>query len=233
MDLLAMVRRRQPVNDRLDIPGDVVTPEQYRPSAPMQRDGHDVDREACQTLNGSWGYDRDNLDYKSPDLLVRMLVDGVSNNGNLLLDVGPTARGALDPRSTAALAGVGEWTRVHGRSVYGAGPSGHQPPSDCRYTARGRRLYRHLFAWPFQYIHLPGLAGKVTYAQLLSDGSEVAMSELGADRLAQNLEQGGQPEGTLTLPLPVQRPDVSVPVVELFLSDEGGENAFPESVHIG
>ena len=67
-ELLAMVRELQPgiiVNDRLDIPGDFVTPEQYQPSGPMTVDGEPVPWEACQTLNGSWGYDRDNLDYKS------------------------------------------------------------------------------------------------------------------------------------------------------------------------
>ncbi|MET1004799.1 MAG: alpha-L-fucosidase, partial [Propionibacteriaceae bacterium] len=82
--LLALVRELQPdiiVNDRLDLPGDLVTPEQYQPSGPMVLHGEPVVWEACQTLNGSWGYDRDNSDYKSVDLLIRMLVDGVSKNG--------------------------------------------------------------------------------------------------------------------------------------------------------
>jgi alpha-L-fucosidase len=67
----------------------------------MMLDGAPVTWEACQTLNGSWGYDRDNLDYKSVDMLIRMLVDGVSKGGNLLLNVGPTGRGAIDPRALA------------------------------------------------------------------------------------------------------------------------------------
>jgi len=93
-ELLATVRELQPaaiVNDRLGIPGDFVTPEQYQPQASMVRDGRRVSWEACQTLNGSWGYDRDNLAYKSPDLLIRLLVDGVSKEGNLLLNVAPPA----------------------------------------------------------------------------------------------------------------------------------------------
>jgi alpha-L-fucosidase len=220
-DLLAMVRELQPgivVNDRLGIPGDFITPEQYQPSGPMSANGKPIVWEACQTLNGSWGYDRDNLDYKPVDLLVRMLVDGVSKDGNMLLNVGPTARGNLDPRAIASLRGVGEWMRLHKRSIYGAGPSKFTPPADARYTRRGDRLYLHLFGWPFQHVHLPGLAGKVEYAQLLNDASEVGLISLPPGTHAGTIHPGGQPEGTLTIKLPVQRPDVAVPVVELFLA---------------
>ncbi len=219
-ELLALTRELQPgiiVNDRLDIPGDFVTPEQYQPSGPMEVDGVPVTWEACQTLNGSWGYFRDNLTIKSTDLLIRMLVDGVSKDGNLLLNVGPTARGTLDGAATTALEGIGEWMRLHDRSIYGAGASEFVPPADARYTQRGSRLYLHLFAWPFEHVHLPGLAGKVAYAQLLNDASEVPMAEIAPDTVALTTGAGGQPAGTLTLTLPVLKPDVAVPVIELFL----------------
>ncbi len=85
----------------------------------MERDGQRVVWEACQTLNGSWGYDRDNLDWKSPELLVRLLMDTVAKGGNLLLNVGPTGRGEFDPRARQTLAAIGEWTRLHGRAIYG------------------------------------------------------------------------------------------------------------------
>ncbi|GAB3610121.1 alpha-L-fucosidase [Humibacter ginsengiterrae] len=219
-ELLGMVRELQPgilVNDRLGIPGDFVTPEQYQPDGPMEIDGLPVLWEACQTLNGSWGYDRDNTDRKSSDLLVRMLIDGVSKNGNLLLNVGPNGRGAFDAGTTESLQGLGEWMRLHARSIYGAGASSFSPPADVRYTQREGRLYAHLFAWPFESLHLPGLAGRVEYAQLLNDASELKTRVIASDTVANNLTQGGQPEGTLTITLPVHRPDVAVPVVELFL----------------
>jgi alpha-L-fucosidase len=203
--LLALVRELMPdviVNDRLELSGDVKTPEQYQPREWVQVDGKPVVWEACQTLNGSWGYDRDNLDWKPVSMLVQMLVDSVSKGGNLLLNVGPTGRGEFDPRALETLAGIGEWTRLHGRSIYGATASDFAPPPDCRYTQRGDRLYLHLFAWPFRHVHLPGLAGKVAYAQLLNDASEIRMEEK---------------EETLTLTLPIQQPRVAVPVVELFL----------------
>ena len=194
-ELLAMVRELQPgivVNDRLGIPGDFVTPEQYQPPGPLTADGDPIRWEACQILNGSWGYDRDKLDYKSVDLLVRMLVDGVSKDGNMLLNVGPTARGEFDPRAIASLRGLGEWTRLHGRSIYGAGPSRFTPPPDARYTQRGDRLYLHVFAWPFQHVHPPGMAGLVEYAQLLSDASEIGLVTLSPGAEVGLTHQGGQ-----------------------------------------
>lgn len=221
-ELLALTRELQPgilVNDRLAIPADFVTPEQYQPSAPMQVEGVRVPWEACQTLNGSWGYYRDNRDDKSVDQLIRMLVDGVSKGGNLLLNVGPTGRGNFDPKATATLEGLGAWMDLHARSIYGAGASNFTPPTDVRYTQHGNRLYAHLFAWPFEHLHLPGLAGKVAYAQLLNDASELGMRVIDPSIRAQNTGVGGQPAGTLTLTLPIRRPDVTVPVIELFLAD--------------
>ena len=220
-ELLAMVRELQPgivVNDRLDIPGDFITPEQYQPSAPPVRDGHPVVWEACQTLNGSWGYDRDNDDYKSVPMLVRMLVDGVSKGGNMLLNVGPTGRGNLDPHAVETLAGIGEWMALHERAVHGAGPAPFTAPTDARYTLRGDRLYLHLFAWPFRHIHLPGMAGKVEYAQLLNDASEIGMTVAAEGQQAVNTTPGSQDPGTLTLTLPVRPPRVALPVIELFLA---------------
>ncbi|MBT1668825.1 alpha-L-fucosidase [Curtobacterium flaccumfaciens pv. flaccumfaciens] len=221
-ELLALTKRLQPgiiVNDRLDIPGDLVTPEQYQPDKPMEVDGVPVPWEACQTLNGSWGYDRDNVNLKPVDLLVRMLVDGVSNNGNMLLNIGPTGRGEFDGVSRQTLDGIGTWMHQHARSVYGAGPSRFVAPRNTVYTQNGNRLYLHLFAWPFEHVHLPDLAGRVAYAQLLNDASEIHFREIPPDTRAQNTGLGGQPAGTLTLTLPIVRPDVAVPVVELFLRD--------------
>ncbi|WP_413451927.1 alpha-L-fucosidase [Georgenia phoenicis] len=218
--LLAMTRELQPgiiVNDRLGIPGDLVTPEQYQPDAPMERDGEPVLWEACQTLNGSWGYDRDNFDFKTPDLLVRMLVDSVAKGGNVLLNVGPDGRGALARRDAETLAAIGEWMRLHERSVRGAGPAEIAAPPGTVLTQRGDRLYVHLLTWPFGHVHLPGLAGRVRHAQLLHDGSEVRRVEIDPDQRAWNTTPGGQPPGTLTLLLPAVRPDVIHPVVEVFL----------------
>ena len=131
--LLRMVRELMPgivLNDRTEIDQDIKTPEQYQPRSWLRVDGKPVVWEACQTLNGSWGYDRDNLDWKPPVMLIRMLVDSVSKGGNMLLNVGTTARGEFDPRALRTLREIGAWMRGHGRSIYGATQSEFEPPPD-------------------------------------------------------------------------------------------------------
>jgi alpha-L-fucosidase len=83
-----------------------------------------------------------------------------------------------------------------------------------RYTQNENRLYAHLYAWPFSQLFLPGLAGKIEYAQLLNDASEVPFIEAGADRA---WDENELPEGSVLLNLPVVKPDVVVPVIEIFL----------------
>ena len=152
-------------------------------------------------------------------MLIRMLVDHVSRGGNLLLNVGPTARGEFDARALARLQGMGEWLRLHARAIYGCTfpPVELEPPEDCRYTYNSatKRLYLHLYAWPFKAVHLPDMAGRLDYAQLLNDGSEIHFRD--ASTTIHAALNARTPQGAVTLELPVTPPDVAVPVIELFL----------------
>ena len=217
--LLEMVRELQPdilVNERLGIPGDFLTPEQFAPSNGLRAGGEPVRWQGVHTFSGSWGYDRDNFDWKSSHLLTTLLIDTVSKGGNLLLNVGPNARGEFEPRAVDRLSTMGEWMRLHARSIYGAGASELTPPPDSRYTQRGHRLYLHIFEWPLGRVHLPDLAGKVEHAQFLHDGSEVVIDTAATTSLA-HMDDASLDPGTLTLLLPMHRPKVEVPVVEIFL----------------
>jgi alpha-L-fucosidase len=206
------------VNDRLGIPADFVTPEQYQPTSPLVDEaGERQVWEACQTLNGSWGYHRDNTDQKSATLLVQMLADSVSMDGNMLLNIGPDGRGAIAPRDAATLDEIGEWMSLHRDAVVGAGHADLVPPREGVYTRRGSRLYLHLFSWPLGFVHLPDLAGKVSFARLLNDGSWLRTSVADPEQRASHMTPAGEAEGTLTVHLPVRRPDVLVPVIELTL----------------
>jgi len=223
--LVKMIRELAPnimLNDRLQVGGDITTPEQYQPREWIRVNGKRVVWEACHTFSGSWGYYRDEESWKSVDMLVKMLIDTVSKGGNLLLNVGPTGRGEIDERAIDRLKGIGEWMKRHQRSIYGctAAPDEFVVPDDCRFTynPETNRLYLHIFSWPFKHVHLRGFSGRVEYAQLLNDSSEIAMVE---GRQEMTMEAGafneGRPADTLTLKLPVKKPNVAVPVIELFL----------------
>jgi alpha-L-fucosidase len=177
--------------------------------------------EACQTFSGSWGYHRDESSWRSTDELIRTLIDCVSKGGNLLLNVGPTGRGEFDERALARLAGIGEWMKRHSRSIYGCtqSPVGFQCPQDCRltYNPEKKRLYVHIFAWPYKHLHLDGreFRERVEYAQLLNDASEI---KFGLDDWHAK-QADTDTKNTLVLNLPQGRPNVAVPVLELFLKD--------------
>ena len=222
--LIATVRSLQPdiiIDNRAEIDQDIWTPEQYQPMqwVTHPETGEPVTWEACQTFSGSWGYFRDEQTWKSPEMLIRMLVNTVSFGGNLLMDVGPTARGYLDYRAEEALQVYADWMKYNSRSIYGCTMAEPEftAPVDCRYTQSvdGSRLYLHLFAYPFAHLRLPGLAGKVEYAQFLHDASEVLFTEGKIDHFSAGAEKG--PADDLILYRPPVKPHTLVPVIELFL----------------
>jgi alpha-L-fucosidase len=223
--LVKLIRQLQPkiiLDDRLDLPGsgDIKTPEQFQPRAWPTVDGRPVVWEACQTFSGSWGYHRDEMTWRSVDELIRTLIDCVSKGGNLLLNVGPTGRGEFDERALSRLHGIGEWMKRHSRAIYGCtqAPAEFPCPQDCRltYNPDTKRLYVHLLAWPYKHLHLdgPAFCQRVAYAQLLNDASEVRIKGL---EDWQTHHAGASKTAALTLTLPAVEPNVTVPVIELFL----------------
>lgn len=225
-ELLATARRLQPdiiIDNRTEIDQDLWTPEQYQPTEWIRhpKTGELVTWEACQTFSGSWGYYRDESTWKSPEMLIRMLVNTVSLGGNLLMNVGPTARGYLDYRAEEALAVYAEWMKYNSRSIYGctmAEPE-FETPQDCRLTQTqdGKRIYIHLFAYPFAHLKLKGFAGKIKYAQFLHDASEVRFTDGQIDHFSAKKEKKDDEQNMTVLYLPPVKPHCLVPVIEIFL----------------
>ena len=226
--LLELTRKLQPgilVNDRLDLHDqpwgwDYVTPEQFMPKSWPERDGVRMPWETCQTFSGSWGYHRDENTWKSSNQLIAMLIEVVSKGGNLLLNVGPTARGNFDDRAVDRLDAIGQWMKYNNRSIYGctAAPEDFVKPDNCllTYNAETKRLYVHLLQWPFKTLYLPNFKGKVKYAQFLHDGSEIKYTS------RSSAEAGGHTtvtagENDLIVDLPVLKPNVEIPVIEVIL----------------
>lgn len=227
VELMKMVRQLQPeiiVNDRADLKEywggwDFTTPEQFKVQSWPEIDGKKIPWETCQTFSGSWGYHRDEQTWKDKRQLLGLLIESVSKGGNLLLNVGPTARGVFDPRADKALAEMGEWMKFHDRSIYGCtqAPEEFEVPehSILTYNPTTHRLYIHLLDYPITNFRLPGYKGKVKYAQFLHDASEIRITA----PYGHHMQGSIATENDLNLRLPVIKPDVEIPVIEIFLKE--------------
>lgn len=223
-ELYKQIRKLQPniiLNDRMDLEEeggwDYKSPEQFMPKNWVTFEGGKVPWETCQTFSGSWGYHRDQYTWKSPKQTIVMLIETVSKGGNLLLNVGPTARGIIQDEAVDRLEATHEWMKYNSRSIYGctAAPDDIKAPDNCllTYNPKTNRLYVHVLNWPFKTIYLPNLAGKVKYAQILKDASELKMgTKKGAWMDDVNKNDKG-----ITLNIPVRKPNTEIPVIELFL----------------
>ena len=221
--LIETVRSIQPdiiINNRADIDQDIWTPEQYTPVDWVKdsETGELLTWEACHTFSGSWGYYRDEMTWKSPRMLIETLINTVSCGGNLIMNVGPTARGCFDARAERALKVYSDWMKFNSRSIYCctmAEPE-FKTPRGCRLTQSedGKRLYVHLMEYPNRFLELRGFAGEVEYAQFLHDASELVMSEKEVKHFSLGQSTG---DDLLVIELPIVKPDVEIPVIEMFL----------------
>jgi len=189
-ELVAMVRALQPdilIDNRLggDIharepeiyAGDFASPEQNIPREPVcDADGRPLAWEACMTLNNSWGYNATDVSFKTPTDVIRALVNCVSKNGNLVVNVGPNGLGEIPAESAAILREVGQWLNRNGESIYGCGAVDRPKPEWGRFTRKGSTLYAHVLEQVIGHINLQGLKGKVCDARVVADGSEMTLA---------------------------------------------------------
>jgi alpha-L-fucosidase len=172
--------------------GDTQTPEQFIP--PQGYPGKDW--ETCMTMNDTWGFKRNDTNWKSTETLIHNLCDIASKGGNYLLNVGPTSEGLIPQASVERLAAVGKWMKVNGEAIYATGPTAFGaeagkfsdtekdaggkpkfiPANEWRCTTKPGKIYTMIFKWPADgKFTLPGLQSKVRKAWLLADPAKAAL----------------------------------------------------------
>ena len=159
--------------------GDFVSPEQIIPPNGLRDElGRPLVWESCITMNDHWGYCSKDQNFKPADMLIRKLVECVSKGGNMILNVGPDARGNIPEESVQILTEVGKWMKKNGESIYGCGISKLEKPDWGRYTQKGDIIYAHVYETPLGALPLYGIGpDKLESVTYLADGSEVNRGE--------------------------------------------------------
>ena len=220
-DMYAYVRGLQPkiiINNRVgkgrkgmeglsesdEYAGDFGTPEQQIPPTGLPG----VDWETCMTMNDTWGYKSYDENWKSSETLIRNLADIASKGGNFLLNVGPTPEGLFPRTIEQRLEDMGKWMAVNGQSIYGTTASPIGRPEWGRCTAKGDRLYLHVFNWPADgKLDVPLAGAKPAKAYLLADRKRASLPvAAGQDKL--------------TISVPAKAPDAIDSVIVLVTSNK-------------
>jgi len=168
--------------------------------------------EACRGIGNSFGYNQYETadDYETAPQLVRLLIDIVSKNGNLLLNVGPRADGSLPEAQIAALEGIGRWLAINGEAIYGTRPWSRfkddgENGAEVRYTLKDSTLYAALIALPTdRVLSLPDVPIK----------SDSQVQRLGRDQPI----EWTQAAGHVIVHLPPQLANDDIPVLKFELN---------------
>lgn len=166
------------------------------------------DWETPATLNNTWGYKKDDNNWKTAGQLVFNLVDIVSKGGNYLLNVGPTAQGVIPQPSQDSLRSVGRWMKVNSEAIYGCGttafgaeygafsdtdkdakgkPKFVAKSADWRCTTKPGKVFIHFFKWPEGKFEVAGIKTEVSNAYLLADRGRALKFNQKGDQLSVTL----------------------------------------------
>ena len=196
-ELIQMVRELQPdviIDNRLEVSGegygslasgnptpyhgDFVTPEQMIPPEGIKDvNGNDMYWEACVTMNGNWGYHATDHYFKPASMLIKKLVECVSKGGNMILNIGPDAKGNIPEESARALKEIGAWMKKNGKSIYGCTKAQIAKPEFGRITRNEKSLFFHLYENSIGPVPLMGVCkDDVKAIRYLATGAEVPVS---------------------------------------------------------
>ncbi|MHB8502478.1 MAG: alpha-L-fucosidase [Candidatus Acidiferrales bacterium] len=133
--------------------------------------------ESCNTINGAWGFNIGDKQYKSVAELEEMLVRAAGNNSNLLLNIGPMPNGEIQQEFVTRLRAVGRWLSKYGDSIYGTRGGPISPADWGATTQKGNKVYVHILRWNAPLLSLPPIEKHISGATSFLDGSLVEFTQ--------------------------------------------------------
>ena len=174
-EILGMARKLQPdilINDRSGLPGDFSTPENVVAAQPRPW-------ESCFCMNRTWGYAPYDRNYKPVHEILRLIASCSSQSGNFLLNVSPDGEGVIPVEQAEILSSIGQWMKVNGKAVYGAGPSPISAPNLGMATRVRDKVYLLIQRWPGSTVPVAWCGSKVKSACLLATGQYARIEQKG------------------------------------------------------
>jgi alpha-L-fucosidase len=134
--------------------------------------------ETCETINGAWGYNITDRNYKSVKQVVQLLIGAAGRDANLLLNVGPMPTGLIQSEFVDTLAGAGKWLQQYGESIYGTRGGPLAPQAWGVTTQKGKMIYLHIFKAPEgNAIVLPDAKLKIKQVRILGSNTPVKFTK--------------------------------------------------------
>ena len=142
--------------------------------------GQDISQlplEACETMNGMWGFRMSDQNYKSTNTLIQLLVKSAGKSSNLLMNIGPQANGELPAVSVDRLREIGEWLNIYGETIYGTRGGVVETRDWGVTTQKGKTLYVHILNLKDKGLFLPYNGNKLRSAVLFHNRETVNFTQ--------------------------------------------------------
>ena len=133
----------------------------------------EVPLEMCETMNGSWGFNLVDQNYKSVETLVHTMVRSAGYGANFLLNTGPMPNGKIQPENVDTLMAIGQWLETYGEAVYGTRRGAVKPQEWGALTQKGDVVYVHVLDPGDGSIEIEAYLPKIKSALFFDDGSKV------------------------------------------------------------
>ncbi len=165
------------LNSRLNDQGDYATPEQGMPITRPENKYWEL----CLTMNDSWGYQKNDHNYKTTDQVIGIFADVIGNGGNLLLDIGPKGDGSIPEEQVAVLEGLGRWTNKHKEAIYGtrSGIPKEHFYGPTTLSKDKRILYLFVKGNPNGEVVIRGLKNRINRIWVVGNGTKLSHQVIG------------------------------------------------------